>query len=43
MRKDTSVVRGQDGVEVKTMIDVMLVKRNMLQYVQDMRNVRGMG
>ena len=39
----TRMARGQDVVEIKTMIDVVLVKRNMLQYMQDMRNVRGMG
>ena len=43
MHKFTSVVWGQDRVEIKSMIDVVLVKRNMLQYVQDVRMVREMG
>ena len=34
---------GQEGVEVQSMIDLVLVKRNMLRYVQDVRAVRGMG
>ena len=37
------VARRQDGVEVKSMIDLMVVKRDMLQYVKDVRVVRGMG
>ena len=39
----TRVARDQDRVEVKSMIDLMLVKRDMLRYVQDVRAVRGMG
>ena len=30
-------------VEIKSMIDLVLVKRDMLRYVQNMRAVRGMG
>ena len=43
MHKYTRVVRGQDGVEVKSMIDRVLVKKDMLRFVQDVRAVRGMG
>ena len=43
LHKCTRVARDQDGVEVKSMIDLVLVKRDMLQYVQDMRVVRGKG
>ena len=38
-----SIQEWQEGVEVKSMIDLVLVKRDMLQYVQDVRVVRGMG
>ena len=34
------MARGYDGVVLKTMIDLVLVKKDMLRYVQDMR---GMG
>ena len=37
------MARGQDGVKVKNMIDLLLVKRDMLRYVQDVRVMRGMG
>ena len=37
----TWVARGQDGVKVKSMIYLVLVKRDMLRYVQDVRAVRG--
>ena len=37
------VTIGQDGVEVMSMIDLMLVKKYLLCYVQDVRAVRGMG
>ena len=33
LHKYTRVARGQDGVEVKIMIDLVLVKRDMLRYV----------
>ena len=39
----TRVARGQDRVEGKSTIDLVLVKRDMLQYVQDVRAARGMG
>ena len=35
----TRVARGQDGVEIKSMIDLVLVKKAMLHYV---RAARGM-
>ena len=37
------ILGDQDGVEVKSMIDLVLVKKDMLHYVQDVRAVRGMG
>ena len=37
------VARGQDRVEVMSLIDVVLVKKDLLHYVQNMRVVRGMG
>ena len=39
----TRVARGQDRVERKSMIDLVLVKRDILRYVQDVRVVRVMG
>ena len=33
--------RGRDGMEIKSMIDLAMVKRDMLRYVQDVRAVRG--
>ena len=42
-KKYTTVARDQDGVKIKSMIDLVLVKRNMLRNVQDVRAVRGMG
>ena len=39
----TRVTRDQDRMEIKTMIDLVLVRRDMLRYVQDVRAVRGMG
>ena len=41
--KYTMVARGQDGLEVRSIIDLVLVKKDMLPYLQDMRAVRGMG
>ena len=41
--KYTTGARGQDGVEIKSMTDLVLVKRDILRYVQDVRVVRGMG
>ena len=40
--KYTRVARGQDGVEVKSMLDLVLVKKDILLYVQDVREVKGM-
>ena len=42
LHKYTRVSRGREGVEINSMIDLLLVKRDMLRYVQDMRAVRGM-
>ena len=42
LHKYTSMVRGQGGVEIKSMINLVLVKEDMLRYVQDVRAVRGM-
>ena len=41
--KYTRMARGKDGVEVKSMIDLMLVKKDMLRFVQNVRAVRGLG
>ena len=43
MNKYTRVARGRDGVEIKSMTDLVLVKRDKLRYVQDGRAVKGMG
>ena len=43
LNKDSRVARGQDGMEIKSMMDLVLVKRDMLHYVQDVRVVKGMG
>ena len=40
LHKYSRVERGQEGVEMKSMIDLVLVKSGMLRYVED---VRGMG
>ena len=37
------VAKGRDGVEVNIMIDLVLVRKVMLRYVQDVRKVKGMG
>ena len=42
LRKYTRVAIGQDGMEVNSMIDLVQVMKDMLQYVQDVRVVRGM-
>ena len=34
---------GQNGEEVKSMVVLVLVKKAMLRYLQDMRTARGMG
>ena len=41
--KYTRVANAQDSVEIKSMIDMVLVKRDILRYVPDVRVVRGMG
>ena len=44
LHKYTRVARSQDGVEVvKSMIDLVLMKKDMMYFVQDVRAVRGMG
>ena len=43
LHKYTRVARGQDGVEVKIMIDLVLVKKDILRFLQDVRAMRGMG
>ena len=43
LRKHTRVAMGQDGLEANSMIDLVLVKMNMLCYVQDLREVKGVG
>ena len=42
MHKYTRMARGQDGVEVKSMINLVLVKKGMLRYMQEMKAVRRM-
>ena len=39
----TILPRDQDGVEVKIKIALVVVKRDMLRFVQNVRAVRGMG
>ena len=41
--KHTRLGRGQDGAEIKSIIDLVLVKRNILRILQDVRAVRRMG
>ena len=41
--KYTRVARGQYGVEIKSRIDLVLVKKDMLRDVQDLGTVRGIG
>ena len=43
LHKYTRVARVQDGMEEKSTIDLVLVKKDMLCFVQDVRTVRGMG
>ena len=43
LHKCTRVERDQDRVEMKSMIDLVLEKRDMLRYVQDGGAVKGMG
>ena len=39
LHKYTRVARVQDGVEIKGIIDLVQVKRDMLKYVQDVRGM----
>ena len=41
--KYTKVAKVRGGVKIKSMIDLVLVKRDMLRYVQDVRAVRRIG
>ena len=43
LHKYTRVARREYGMEVKSMIDLMQLKNDILRYVQDERTVRGMG
>ena len=43
LQKYTSMSRGQDGVEIMSITDPLLVKEVLLRYEQDLRSVRGMG
>ena len=43
LHKYAKMAKNKDGMEVKTMIDLVLVKKDILRYVQDVRAVRGMG
>ena len=37
------MARDQGGVEVMSKIDLVLLKKDMLRYMQDVRAVRGIG
>ena len=41
--KYTRVARGQYGVEVKSLIDLVLVEKDMLRFLHDVRAVGGIG
>ena len=43
VHKYTRVAKGQDGVEIKSMVDLVLVVKDMLRYVQDVRALGVMG
>ena len=43
LHKYTRMARGQDGVKVKSMIDLVLVKKDMIRYVQDVRGSKRNG
>ena len=43
LHRYTRVARGQDEVKVKSMLDLVLEKKDMLRYVQDLRAGTGMG
>ena len=42
LHKYTRVSRVRDGVDFKSMIDLVLMKKDILQYVENVRAVRGM-
>ena len=42
LHKYSTVARGQDEMEVMRIIDLKLIKRNMVHYEQDFRTVRAM-
>ena len=41
LHKYARLARGQDGEEVKSMIGLVLMKKDKLRYVQDVRAMRG--
>ena len=41
LHKYKRLTRGQYGVEVKSMTDLVLLKKDMLRYVEDVRVVKG--
>ena len=43
IHKYTRVARSPDGVEVMSMMDLVLMKKDTLRFAQDVRAVRGMG
>ena len=43
MRKYKRVARIQDGVEVVSVVDLLLVKRDLPHYMQNVMVVKGMG
>ena len=43
MHKYIRVTRGLDGVEVMSMVNLVMVKEAMLCYVQDVIAIKGMG
>ena len=43
LNKYTRMARDQDRVEEKNMIELVLVKKDMLHYGQDVKAVKGMG
>ena len=40
INKYRRMTRGQDGIELMSVIDLMLVKRGMLKHMQDVKTVR---
>ena len=37
------MAKGRDGVEIKSMIDLVLMNMEMMRYVQDVRTLKGIG